>query len=173
MASPETFIARSVSGSFERIYRISSQGSDLYFIQLPGVSETAQALTVHFGIIGVLIGESMKKRAQKKAEAALRSTDAQDPELSLRENRNNFKVYAPEIQEAVIEPPAFWQLHGKQAGRFIFTSRDGKKKKFEFENPDEMKIALDVLSRLPNATLRINVEWDETKKRFQKIKRRY
>jgi len=42
--------------------------------------------------------------------------------------------------------------------------------RFEFENSDELKAALDVLPRLLNATLRINVEWNEIKKRFQKIK---
>jgi hypothetical protein len=42
--------------------------------------------------------------------------------------------------------------------------------RFEFENTDEMKAALGALPRLMNATLRVNVEWDETKKRFQKTK---
>jgi hypothetical protein len=173
MIPRETFSARSVSSSFERRYQISAQGSNLYFIQLPGVSETAQALTVHFGLLGILIGESMKKRAQKKAAAAVQSASPQDPEEALRENKHNFKVYLPEIQDAALEPPAFWQLHGKQAGRFRFSLRDGKKQKFEFETPDELKAALDVLPRLLGATLRINVEWDENKKRFQKLKHRY
>jgi hypothetical protein len=61
-------------------------------------------------------------------------------------------------------------MHGKQAGRWNFSLRDGKKMRFEFENSDELKAALDVLPRLLNATLRVNVEWNEMKKRFQKIK---
>jgi hypothetical protein len=36
-----------------------------------------------------------------------------------------------------------------------------------------MKAALDALPRLMNATLRVNVEWDETKKRFHKKKAPY
>ena len=84
--------------------------------------------------------------------------------------QNNIKVYIPEIREAAIEPPALFTLHGKQAGRWNFSLRDGKKMRFEFENSGELKAALDALPRLLNATLRVNVEWNEIKKRFQKIK---
>ena len=173
MVAPGTFVARMASGSFERTYRISVQGNDLYFIELPGVSVGAQALTAQLGLAGLLIGHSLKKRAQKKAEAARQTGGQQDPEAAIRENKNNFKLYAPEIKDASIDPPGFWQLHGKQAGRLTFTSRDGKKRKFEFENPDEMKTALEILPRLLNATLRVNAEWDESKKQFQKLKRPY
>ena len=92
------------------------------------------------------------------------------PQELLRENKNNFKVYIPELRDSAIEPPSFFTLHGKQAGRWNFSLRDGKKMRFEFENSDELKAALDVLPRLLNATLRVNVEWNEIKKRFQKIK---
>jgi hypothetical protein len=88
----------------------------------------------------------------------------------LRENKTNFKVFIPEISEAVINPPSFFAMHGKQAGRWNFKLRDGKKFRFEFENADEMKIALDVLPGLLDATLRVNVEWSEPKKKFQKKK---
>ena len=64
----------------------------------------------------------------------------------------------------------FLLMHGKQVGRWNFSMRDGRKMRFEFENTDEMKAALDALPRLMNATMRVNVEWDETKKRFQKKK---
>ena len=103
----------------------------------------------------------------------LQHAEGQDPESLLRENKTNFKVYVPEISEAVIEPPSFWALHGKQAGRWNFKLRDGKKFRFEFENADAMKAALDVLPGLLNATLRVNVEWNEAKKKFRKKKTPY
>ena len=112
----------------------------------------------------------MKRRAKKKAEATLQRVGQTDPEELLRENKNNFKVYIPEIREAVIEPPSFFAMHGKQAGRWNFSLRDGRKMRFEFENSDELKSALDALPRFLNATLQVNVEWNEIKKRFQKIK---
>jgi len=170
MENSATFNARLVSTRSDSVYRIYARGNDLYFIQLAGLSTTAQALTIHFGLIGYLIRESMKRRAKKKTEAILQRAGQVDPEELLRENKNNFKVYIPEIREAAIEPPALFAMHGKQAGRWNFSLRDGKKMRFEFENSDELKAALDVLPRLLNATLRVNVEWNEMKKRFQKIK---
>jgi hypothetical protein len=170
MDNPVTFNARLVSTRSDSMYRVYARGNDLYFIQLAGLSATAQALTIHFGLIGYLIRESMKRRAKKKTEEFLQRTGQVDPEELLRENKNNFKVYIPELRDSAIEPPSFFALHGKQAGRWNFSLRDGKKMRFEFENSDELKAALEVLPRLLNATLRINVEWDETKKRFQKIK---
>ena len=170
MENSATFNARLVSARLDSVYRVYARGNDLYFIQLAGLSTTAQALTIHFGLIGMLIGESMKRRAKKKAEATLQRAGQVDPEELLRESKNNFKVYIPEIRDSAIEPPALFALHGKQAGRWNFSLRDGKKMRFEFENSDELKAALDMLPRLLNATLRVNVEWDEIKKRFQKIK---
>jgi hypothetical protein len=170
MDNSATFNARLVSARSDSVYRVYARGNDLYFIQLAGLSTTAQALTIHFGLIGMLIGESMKRRAKKKTEEFLQRAGQVDPEELLRENKNNFKVYIPEIREAAIEPPALFAMHGKQAGRWNFSLRDGKKMRFEFENSDELKAALDVLPRLLNATLRVNVEWNEMKKRFQKIK---
>ena len=173
MQKTGSFDARFVSRRVESVYRIYAQASDLYFINLGGLSTVAQALTVHFGLIGMLIGSALKKRAKQKAEAMLQHAEGQDPESLLRENKTNFKVYVPEISEAVIEPPSFWALHGKQAGRWNFKLRDGKKFRFEFENADAMKAALDVLPGLLNATLRVNVEWNEAKKKFRKKKTPY
>jgi hypothetical protein len=170
MDNPVTFNVRLVSARSDSVYRVYARGNDFYFIQLAGLSTTAQALTVHFGLVGMLIGESMKRRAKKKTEATLQRAGQVDPEELLRENKNNFKVYIPEIREAAIEPPSFFALHGKQAGRWNFSLRDGRKMRFEFENSDELKAALDVLPQLLNATLRVNVEWNEIKKRFQRIK---
>jgi hypothetical protein len=173
MVTPTTFDAKLVSTHPDRVYRIYVKGSDLFFIQLTGLSTTAEALTIHFGLIGYLIRESMKRRAKKKADAFLQSAGQVEPEELLRDSKNNFKVYIPEIREAAIEPPALFALHGKQAGRWNFSLRDGKKMRFEFENTDQMKAALDVLPRLLNATLTVKVEWDERKKRFQKTKHRF
>ena len=170
MENSTTFNARLVSTRSDSVYRVYARGNDFYFIQLAGLSTTAQALMIHFGLIGMLIGESMKRRAKKKAEATLQRAGQVAPEELLRENKNNFKVYIPEIRETAIEPPALFAMHGKQAGRWNFSLQDGKKMRFEFETTDELKAALDVLPRLLNATLRVNVEWNEIKKRFQKIK---
>jgi hypothetical protein len=172
MENPETFNVRWVSRR-DNIYRVYARGSDLYFIRLGGLSATTDALTMHFGLIGYLIRESMKRRAKKKTEELLQRAGQVDPEQLLRDNKSNFKLFVPEVREAVIEPPALFARHGRQAGRWNVFLQNGKKMRFEFENTDELKVALNVLPQLMNATLRINVEWDETKKRFQKKKMPY
>ena len=173
MDNSAAFNAKLVSARRDGVYRVYTRESDLFFVQLAGLSATADALTIHFGLIGYLIRESMKRRAKKKTEEFLQRAGYQDPEELLRENKNNFKVYIPEIRDSTIEPPSWFALHGKQVGRWNFSLRDGKKMRFEFENTDEMKAALDALPRLMNATLRVNVEWDETRKRFHKKKAPY
>ena len=51
--------------------------------------------------------------------------------------------------------------------------RDGKKFKFEFENAGTMQAALDLLSGPLNGTLRVNVKWNEPKKKFLKKRTSY
>ncbi len=168
MQTSPLFDARLVSRTLESIYRVYSQGSELYFIHLGGLGAMTQAVTVHFGLLGILIGSALKKRAQRQTEAILQNAENKDPESLVRENKHSFKVYVPEISEAVLEPPALFQMHGQQAGRWSFKLRDGKKFQFEFETADAMKAALDTLPGLLNATLRVNAEWNESKKKFEK-----
>ena len=152
------------------MHRIYARASDLYFINLGGLGPVTQVLAAQFGLIGMLIESALKKRAKRQTEALLQRAEGDDPEFLLRENKTNFKIYVPEISEAVIDPPSFFALRGKQAGRWNFKLRDGKTFRFEFENTDAMKAALDVLTGLLNATLRVNVEWNELRKKFQKKK---
>jgi len=170
MKKNEFFEAKDVSRNADCLYRVYAQSGEFYFICLGGLGQTAQALTVHFGLLGLLIGSVLKKRAKKQAEAVLQRAEGQDLETLLRENKKNFKVYIPEITDAVVEPPAFFAMHGTQAGRWNFKLRDGKKFRFEFETTGAMQTAMNLLPRLLNATLRVNVEWNEPKKKFQKIK---
>ncbi len=48
--------------------------------------------------------------------------------------------------------------------------RHGEKIKCEFDNAAEMNHAIHLLTPLLFSTLRVNVEWNETKQRFQKKK---
>ncbi|HTV62258.1 MAG TPA: hypothetical protein VMH30_06785 [Verrucomicrobiae bacterium] len=167
-----SFDARCVSRRSDAMCRVYVRGSDLYFIDLGGVNPVARAVTAQFGLLGVLIDLALKKRAQHRTKTMLQRAEGQDPELMLRENTSNFKIYAPEIKDAAVEPPSVWAMHGKQAGRWIFEMRDGKKYRFEFADVETMKTALELLSKSLFATLRVNVEWNDRKKKFEKKKTR-
>lgn len=169
MKSNRLFDARFISKN-PHMFRVYVQGSDLYFVDLGGLGELGQAVTVHFGLIGYLIGSAMKKKAKQKAEDLLQRFETQDLESLLRESKKSFKLYIPEISEAVIDPPAFFGLHGKQTGRLNLKTRDDNEYRFEFENVDSVRAALDALPGLLNGTLRINGEWNESKKKFEKKK---
>jgi hypothetical protein len=162
------FLARYVSNSADNIYRIYARAGDLFFINVGGLNATTKVITSQFGLIGMLIAASLAKRAKRRTEAILQSLEAQDPEYVLSRDKTSFKVYVPEISESTIEPPSFFAMHGKQAGSWSFKLRDGKKHRFEFADVDAMKAALDVLPGLLNASLRVNVEWDQAKRKYKK-----
>jgi hypothetical protein len=125
-------------------------------------------LTVHFGLIGALIGASMKKKAKKKNAETVQRMNASDPEKLLSEHKNNFKLHNSEIREGSIEPRPFVTFDGHQVGHWKLQMRDDRKMKFLFENNEQMTAAVNALSRHLNGSLRVNVQWDEKKKRFTK-----
>src|SRR5215469_3807869 len=153
MTSNSLFDARFITRNNDHMFRIYAQGSDLYFVDLGGLGDVGRAVTAQFGLIGYLIGAHMKKKAKQKAADLLQRFEAQDLESLLRESKSSFKIYIPEISEAVIDPPAFFAMHGKQTGRLNLKTRDDKKYRFEFENVDSLRAALDVLPKLLNGTL--------------------
>jgi hypothetical protein len=106
---------------------------------------------------------------KKKAKDRLKKIERQNPEDLLRENEHNFRLYLAEIRDAVIEAPTFFASSGN-VGRLNLLVRHGEKLKFLFENSTEMKNAVCLLAPLLDSTLRINVEWNEQKQRFQKKK---
>jgi hypothetical protein len=152
-----------------RVYRVYLRRDDLFFIVLAeGLSANPETLTVHLGLLGLLIGASMKKRAKKKNATATERMNQTDPEQLLSEHKRNFRLHTSEIGETSIEPRPAITFDGHQAGHWKLLKRDGKKLKFQFENNDEMTIALDALSKYFNGSLKVNVEWNAKKKKFLK-----
>jgi len=152
-----------------RVYRVYLRRADLFFIVLAeGLSANPETLTAHFGLLGVLIAASMKKKAKKKTAAATQRMDQIDPEQLLSEHKRNFRLHTSEIRETSIEPRGWLTLDGGQAGHWKLLLRDDRKLKCQFDNKEDMAGALAVLSKFLEGTLKVNVEWDEKKKRFTK-----
>jgi len=169
MKTNRLFDARFISKNTDHMFRVYVQDSDLYFVDLGGLGDLGR-VTIHFGLIGMLIGAAIKKKAKQKAEDLLQRFETQDLESLLRESKRSFKIYIPEISEAVIDPPTRFAMHGKQAGRLNLKTRADNNYKFEFDNVDSLRAALDALPGLLNGTLRLNGEWNESKKKFEKKK---
>jgi len=151
-------------------YRIFVERSDLLFIQVEGGSRSILAAAAPFiGPAGNIIPLTLWLFTTRKTKAKLHRLEEGDPEELLRKSENNFKLNLAEIRDAAIEAPAFFQTSGK-AGRLNFSVRHGEKIKCEFDNATEMNNAIHLLTPLLSSTLRVNVEWNETKHRFQKKK---
>lgn len=164
-----SFTAKLATARATRLYRVYLRRDDLFFIVLAeGLSASPETLTVHFGLLGFLIGAMMKKRAKKKNAATTQRMNQTDPEQLLAEHKHNFKLHTSEIREASLEPRPWLTLESRQAGRWNLFLRDDRKMKFQFENNDDMAAALDALPKSLNGTLKVNVEWDQKKKRFKK-----
>jgi hypothetical protein len=166
-----TFDANLISPiSYSGTYRVFGERSDLLFIQIEGGSKSIlAAIAPLLGPAGNLIPLVLWLFTKKKAKDRLQKIEQQNPEDLLRESEKNFKLYLAEIRDAAIEPPAFISTDGK-ARRLNLLVRHGEKFKFEFADAAGMNNAIHLLTPLLNSTLKINVEWNGEKQRFQKKK---
>jgi hypothetical protein len=151
-------------------YRVFVERSDLLFIQVEGGSRSIlEAAAPFIGPAGNIIPLTLWLFGKRKTKAKLQRLEEGDPEELLRESENNFKLNLAEIRDAAIEAPAFFQTSGK-AGRLNFSVRHGEKIKCEFDNDTEMNNAIRLLAPLLSSTLKVNVEWNGEKQRFERKK---
>jgi hypothetical protein len=151
-------------------YRIFVERSDLLFIQVEGGSRSVLEAAVPFlGPAGGIIPLTLWLFNKRKTKAKRKRLEEGDPGELLRENENNFKLNLAEIRDAAIEAPAFFQNSGK-AGRLNFSVRHGEKIKCEFDNAAEINKAIHLLAPLLSSTLKVNMEWNGEKRRFEKKK---
>ena len=151
-------------------YRVFVERSDLLFIQVEGGSKSILAAAAPFiGPVGNIIPLTLWLFTKRKNKAKSQRLEAGDPEELLRESENNFKLNLAEIRDAAIEAPTLFQTSGK-AGRLNFSVRHGEKIKCEFDDAAEMNNAIHLLAPLLNSTLKVSVEWNGEKQRFESKK---
>jgi hypothetical protein len=148
-------------------YRVFVERSDLLFIQMEGGSRSIlEAAAPFIGPVGNLIPLTLWLFGKRKTKAKLQRLETGDPEELLHEGDNNFKLNLAEIREAAIEAPALFQTSGK-AGRMNFVVRHGEKIKCEFDSAADMATAIRLLGPLLSSTLKVGVEWNGEKQRFE------
>ena len=151
-------------------YRVFIERSDLLFIQVEAGSKSVlEAAAPLIGPIGGLLSLILWLFNKKGAKVKLQRLETDDPEKLLRESESNFKLNLAEIRDAAIEAPAFFQKSGK-AGRLNFLVRHGEKIKCEFEDAAGVATAIRLLVPLLHSTLKVNVEWNVEKERFERKK---
>ena len=171
--------ARPASFSVKLVNPISSTGTylvfvergDLLFICLEaGSTSILEAAVPFLGPLGGLIPLAGWLFTRRKAKSNLQRFEERDPEELLRENERSFKLHLSEIRDAAIEPPALIAMSGR-TGRLTLTVRHGEAITCEFDDAAELSNAIRWLGVLFNSTLRVNVEWNKEKQRFQKKSR--
>ncbi len=161
------FSPHSLSGSF----RVFIQRSELFFIQTEDTTlSSLAALAPLFGPFGNLIPLTLWLFKRGKNKTRKQKIEQSSPEDLLLEGGKSFKLYAAEIRDVSIEPPALIARYGK-GGRLILIVRHGEKIKFEFVTEIDTRKAMEFLPPILSSTLRVNVEWDAGKGRFVKRKR--
>ena len=168
-ARPPSFSVKLVTPiSSGGTYRVFVERGDLLFICLEAGSRSILDAAVPFlGPLGGLVPLAGWLFTRRKAKLNLQRFDEREPEDLLRENERNFKLHLSEIRDAAIEPPALVAISGR-TGRLQLTVRHGEEIKCEFDDAAEMTNAIHWLGLLLNSTLRVNVEWNEQRQRFQK-----
>jgi hypothetical protein len=155
----------------DRMYRVYVIQDALYLIRIGGQGGL-DALTLTGGALGGAVGavlSSFLSRNPSKDDRRAASADLQGPQTLLGNHKHNMRVDATDIVETSIEPPAAFPQHGPHVGRWILTTRE-QKLTLQFETREDMVVALEHLPRLFGGQLKVNVEWNPRKGRFEKPK---
>ena len=153
--------------SADRLYCVYVRDDALYFIRIGG-QDIGTAVAGQFGLLGALAGEALRKRAKGKRDARAAAQDRQDAQDLLAMHKDNFRLVPGEVLESSIEPPATFAAHGAHVGRWLMTLSD-KKLSLQFEQFGDMQVALEHLPRFFGTRLKVNVQWNAAKKRYQKL----
>ncbi|MEE9159840.1 MAG: hypothetical protein V3U60_15835 [Gammaproteobacteria bacterium] len=168
----QPFNARFISvTSWDRLYRVYFRDSEFYFIRIGGQGGVHEVLPHLLGPIGGFVGGFLTKRAEKNKANLTDRVDQSHPILHMRKHQHNFKLNLATIRESRIKPPSVLPLHGSQVGRWTLTLRNGKKMVFQFENNEDMNVAVVSLPSAIGQGLTVNVEWNEETNKFVKCTR--
>ncbi len=152
----------------DRLYRVCIEDGALYFIRIGGQGGMNPAVAANFGLLGALVVGAAKSISERKRQERLAAQEQQRPQDLLSAHKHNFRLSPSDVMDSSIEPAASALSHGPNAGRWLLTQQDGKKWSLQFESVDDMQAALEVLPVLFGSRLRVNVQWNEKKKRFER-----
>ena len=152
-------------------YRIYVRSNNLIFILTEGTANSIlNSIHGFWGPFGAVIPLFLWLFTQRQTHEFNRRLEGADPEDLIRDNEKNFRLHLSEIRDATVEPASLLWLSSKQAGRLNLSIRQDEKMKLDFESPNELRAALQLLTPLLPSILRVNVEWNEKNHRFQKKK---
>ena len=136
MPATDHFLARATKGLSEGLYKIYVGEGALHGAKVAGVvydEPSARIVTMHFGLLGFLIGKWLGKRAVTKREAKERSYDGLEPgsQSFLAIDKANFSLGVAQITKArVYVPQGFMAKLGDKTIVCELSLLDGSKRIF-------------------------------------------
>jgi hypothetical protein len=167
MAAPFNVMAVFVVGR-DRLYRVYCDAESLHFLRVGG--QTAKGTgrpAVAGGGLGVALGAAITAGERLLSPERIAEID-RDPRAAIGQHEHDMSVPVANVVASSLEPPSFLGGQGKHVGRWIMTLRDGKKWKFQFDEPEQMKIAAEELPKTLGDRLQMKATWDEARQKFVK-----
>ncbi len=151
----------------DRTYRIHVDRGEIFAIRIGGQGGLAEAVALHFGLLGFLAMKPLKARGEAKLAARAADVDQKHPSTQLSAHKHNFHTTAGALSASSLEPAAAIRAHGEHAGRWRLKFRDGKEMTFQLEMFEEMRTAYQILPSL--GSVHVNqVVYDALSKQFKK-----
>ena len=151
----------------DRLYRIYVTDGKLFFVRIGGQGGMEMAVAGSFGMLGALFLHAAKSRSDRKQQSQLTVLDQQHPQELLCAHKHSFSLAPGDVVSSSIEPASV-AMHGLHVGSWILSLLDGQKWTLQFEDLDDMRVALELLPPLLGSRLQVNAQWNEQKKRFEK-----
>jgi hypothetical protein len=149
----------------DHLFRVYLTQTHLFLIRIGGARNNAVAH--QGGLLGMLIAHYMNKAAKKKEQKRVLENENKPLEQMMAEHKRNHVIAVADISDPAIEKGGFWSA-GQTKLTFNLSS-EKKRVQCVLESVDDVRDALRTLpGLLPH--LRVAVQFNEKKKRFDKLK---
>ena len=153
-----------------RLYRVYILPGELVFIYAGSGGEVSAAVGAQFGLLGGLIAAAANPK--RKNEQRQQQLDSAGLDKLIADHKHNFRAPAADLSEVSIDPRSFWLAamysQPQHLGVFRFTHAEKGKMCLCIGAADDMKVAIENLPRALGDLVAVNVEWNETKRKFVK-----
>ncbi|HEX8522487.1 MAG TPA: hypothetical protein VF669_09550 [Tepidisphaeraceae bacterium] len=149
------------------LFRIYLTSEAIYFIKVGGSKQQAQVVAAQFGLLGILIGHFLKKRATQKTQEKLNAVAGVAPEQLLAADKVNKVAPVTECTEMCINPRSF--LSGARFGTWTFRDAKGKKRTYTFDDADNFLAAVERLSKTFGEKVQVKAQLHPSRKKTIKI----
>jgi hypothetical protein len=147
-------------GSFEAqnartqdIYQTFVSDQRLVAVRVGGALDGGRALTVHFGLLGALVGHFLNKRVEKKRAELRSQNESKTLDELLLADKKNFEVRFDALEKAELKKGGL--LTGRRA-MLVCTKIGEKPLKLQFQGKDAHKAALPMLESAMQGRLEVD-----------------